>query len=260
MNEYEDKKILITGASKGLGLLVAEGYGAKGARIFATARSADLLKALVDGLQKQDQSEPDRHGFLAADLLDTDAVSTLADTVLSAMGTPDIIIHCMGGGYGFHDPLLAAEQLDKLFGVNVKAGAEINRLLVPAMTENGGGYILHVGSAASTQAIASTGYNTVKAALAAYVRSLGNELAAGNVIVTGILPGGFFAPDNSFRRMEADKPDVLQKFIDERLPRGFMADGAEILPLIYFLTSPGASMMAGSCIPIDAGESRAYAK
>jgi len=228
--------------------------------VFATARSADLLEKLSGGLDKPTGSGVDWHGFLAADLLDIGAVSSLVEGVLAAMGAPDIIVHCMGGGYGFRDPLLNAEQLDTLFRLNVGAGAEINRLLVPAMTEGRGGHVVHVGSTAASEAVASTGYNTVKAALAAYVRSLGNELAPGNVIVTGILPGGFFAPDNSFRRMERDKPEILERFIDERLPRGFMADGAEILPLVYFLTGPGASMMAGSCVPIDAGESRAYTK
>ena len=260
MNDFTGKKVLVTGASKGLGRLVAEGYANGGARVFATARSADKLETLVNALHKPVDADTDWHAVMAADLSDTDIVSPLAASILASMGAPDIIVHCMGGGYGFRDPLLSAQQLDTLFRINVGAGAEINRLLIPTMTENGGGYVVHVGSTASSGAVASTGYNTVKAALAAYVRSLGNELASGNVIATGILPGGFFAPENSFRRMEAEKPEILERFIDERLPRGFMADGKEILPLIYFLTSPGASMMAGSCIPIDAGESHAFTK
>ncbi len=260
MGDYKNKKILVTGASRGLGRLVAQGYGRQGARIFATARSEDMLAELVGGLEKPAGSGTRRHHFLAMDMLDADAAANLAEAVLAAIGAPDIIVHCMGGGFGFRDPLPSADQLDRLFRANIGAAAEINRLLIPAMTGDGGGHVLHVGSTAAVEAVASTGYNTVKAALAAYVRSLGNELASGNVIVTGILPGGFFAPDNSFRRMQRDKPEVLKRFIAERLPRGFMADGAEILPLIYFLTGPGASMMSGSCVPIDAGESRAYAK
>ena len=99
----------------------------------------------------------------------------------------------------------------------------------------------------------------MKAALAAYVRSLGREYASTGVVVTGILPGAFYAPGNSWRRLEADKPEVVEKFVAERLPRGHIAEAEELLPMLFLLTGPGAAMMAGTCIAIDAGESRAYA-
>ena len=122
-----------------------------------------------------------------------------------------------------------------------------------------GGYVVHVGSTTSKEAIGSVGYNTVKAALAAYVRSLGRQLACTNVIVTGILPGAFTAPGNSWQRMiDRGEKQVMDDFIRERLPRGVMPDAGELLALIFLLTGPGASMMAGSCVPIDAGESFAY--
>ena len=254
-NEHTDKKVLITGASKGLGRLAALGFAERGSCIFATARSEDRLSDLKEQLASQE-----KHHIKAADLTDPEAVPVLCNQVRDAFGAPDIILHCMGGGYGFRDALLTQDQLETLFRVNLSAGASLNHHLIPDMTAAGGGFVVHVGSTAATEAIASTGYNTVKAALAAYVRSLGNELASSNVVLTGIHPGGFFAPENPFRRMQRDKPEVLEKFIAERLPRGYMAEGEEILPLLYFLTGPGASMMAGSCVPIDAGESRAYAE
>jgi len=253
MEHHKGKKVLITGASKGLGRVCAEGFAARGARIFATARSEDRLADLIASLP-----EPGRHAYHPCDLNAPANAAPLTQSVIDWDGPPDVILHCMGGGYGFREPLLTAEQLETLFRVNIVAGAEINRLLIPAMQDGGGGHVLHVGSVTSLEAVASTGYNTVKAGLAAYVRSLGNELAASNVVVTGILPGGFFAPENSFRRMQRDNPEVLEKFISERIPRGYMAEAEEMLPLIYFLTGPGASMMAGSCIAIDAGECRAY--
>ena len=110
-----------------------------------------------------------------------------------------------------------------------------------------------------TCALPIFGYNTVKAGLAAYVRSVGNALAGSNVIVTGILPGAFYGPGNAWRRMEETKPEVAAKFAAERLPRGRIAEGEEMLPLLFLLTGPGASMMAGTCVAIDAGESHAYA-
>ena len=113
------------------------------------------------------------------------------------------------------------------------------------MIERGHGHLVHVCSVASTDAVASVGYNTVRAAQAAYVRSVGNVLAASGLVVTGILPGGFRAPGNSFERLRAKAPDVVDRFIDERLPRGRLAEPEELIPLIAFLCSDVASMMGG---------------
>lgn len=250
---FHDLRILITGASKGLGSIAAQAYAERGCRVLAVGRDEKRLNELVASLP-----EPSRHSFFASDLSEVDSVPLLIDHTIKTFGTPDIILHCVGGGYGFHDPLLSWQKFELLSRVNVFAGAEINRLLVPKMEKAGGGYIIHVGSTASTHAVGSVAYNTAKAQLAAYVRSLGNALAAGKVIVTGILPGAFYAPENSWRRLDKNKPEVVEQFIEEKLPRGRIANAEEIMPLLFFLSSSGALMMAGTCIAIDAGESRAY--
>ena len=78
------------------------------------------------------------------------------------------------------------------------------------------------------------------------------------MVVTGVLPGAFYAPGNSWRRLEENKPEVVQKFIENNLPRNMIAEAEEVVPLILFLASEAASMMSGSCVPIDAGEGKAY--
>ena len=91
------------------------------------------------------------------------------------------------------------------------------------------------------------------------MRSLGRELAESGVIITGVLPGAFYAPGNSWRRLEENKPAVVKEFIKKNLPRKKIADASEIIPLVLFLVSDSASMMSGTCIPMDAGEGKAYA-
>jgi NAD(P)-dependent dehydrogenase (short-subunit alcohol dehydrogenase family) len=112
--------------------------------------------------------------------------------------------------------------LDTLYKVNIGVAAEINRLNVPGMVEKRYGRLVHVGSIASQEATASVGYNTVKSALAAYVRSLGRELAESSVVASGILPGAFYAPENSWERLKATKPEVVKEFIEKNLPRELM--------------------------------------
>lgn len=217
-------------------------------------RNAEKLRAL-----RQAFPAPDSHQIFAGDLTSPEICQDLVNRAIKFLGGLDVIVHVAGGGYGFRDPLLTWDQMNTLFQVNLASAAEINRFAIPEMVKQQSGYVVHVGSVASQEAAASVGYNTVKSALAAYVRSLGREFASAGVIVTGILPGAFYAPDNSWRRLEANKPEVVQDFIQKNLPRKKIAEAEEIVPLILFLASDSASMMSGSCVPIDAGEGKAYA-
>jgi 3-oxoacyl-[acyl-carrier protein] reductase len=252
--EFQDKNILITGASKGLGYFCAQAFEKQGARLVMAARSLDKLEKL-----KVSFSDPAKHLVFADDLVEQKNIENLVSKGLEHSGEFDIVLHVLGGGYGFRDPLLTWEQLETLYRVNVGVAAEINRLVAPEMVKKKAGRLVHVGSIASQEATASVGYNTVKSALAAYVRSLGRELAESGVVVTGILPGAFYAPENSWRRLEANKPEVVREFIEKNLPRKRIADADEVLPLIYFLAGGAASMMSGCCVPIDAGEGKSYA-
>jgi len=251
--EFQEKRILITGASKGLGYICAQEFEKQGAQLVMVARSSSKLEQL-----KNTFSNPANHLVFSADLLNHDSIQSLVKKGLEHSGGFDIVLHILGGGYGFRDPLITWEQLDTLFKVNVSVAAEINRLIVPGMVEKKYGRLVHVGSIASQEATASVGYNTVKSALASYVRSLGRELAESKVVASGILPGAFYAPGNSWERLKATKPEVVKKFIEKNLPRKKIADADEVLPLIFFLASESASMMSGCCVPIDAGEGKSY--
>jgi len=253
MSDLEGKKILITGASRGLGALCARAFSGMGAELALLARSKELLAAVARSCD-----QPDRHTVVAVDLLDLQAIAGAVNEATSFLGQIDVVLHVAGGGLGLREPLLEAADLVKLFTLNVAAAAEINRLVVPAMQKRAQGNLVHVGSIAGREAVASVGYNTAKTALSAYVRSLGNELARSSLVVTGIQPGGFLAPDNSWERLSKDKPNVVDQFVQQRLPRGRLAQAAELVPLLAFLCSNAASMMAGCMVPIDAGEGKTY--
>ena len=81
------------------------------------------------------------------------------------LGGIDIIIHALGGGYGFKEPLLSWEQFTMLHQVNFSAAAEINRLLIPEMSQRQAGNVVHICSVSSQEATGSVGYNTIKAHL-----------------------------------------------------------------------------------------------
>ena len=243
----------MTGASRGLGWDCSIELAGQGARLVCSGRNKEKLDELKAALPN-----PDKHMIFSGDLVDPKVIGELVLKGKEFLGGIEIVLHVLGGGYGFSDPMLSWEQIELLHKINLYAGAEINRLALPVMIDDHSGTIIHVGSIASQEAVGSVGYNTVKAALAAYVRSLGREMASSGIIVTGILPGGFTAPGNAMIRLQENKPEVYDSFIKERLPRKKMGSVTEIIPLICLLASGGGSMMSGCCVPIDAGEGTAY--
>lgn len=248
-----NKKIIITGASRGLGSVCAKALAEEGTCLVLMARSEKELEKIRDSCKN-----PKEHLSIAVDLTDMGKLHTAIRRAKEFLGEIDVVLHIVGGGLGLRDPLLNSDDLVKLFILNVGVAAEINRLVLPEMMKRKSGNLVHVASIASSETTASVGYNTVKAALAAYVRSLGREIASAGVVATGILPGGFYAPGNSWERLKAKKPEVVKKFIKERLPRGFLGKAEEIVPMILLLCSDVVSMMGGCLVPIDAGEGRTY--
>ena len=240
------RKVLITGASRGLGAVVARAFSEDSELILMARDESELEKVRLTC------KNPSLHKVIPVDFL------KMEKFVWSEQKPLDVVIHCAGGGLGMRGPFISSGALWELFMVNLGAAADINRFLSLYMKEQKRGYIIHVCSIASGEAIGSAGYNTVKAALAAYVRSLGRELAPYGVVVSGIAPGGFIANGNAMERLARSNPVAYLEFANKRLPRGFMGRAEELVPLIRLLTSPEGSMMGGCVVPIDAGEGRYY--
>lgn len=220
-------RLLITGASRGLGAVAADYF-----------KDYDILLMSRSGIADSP------HKVIGADFKDWQTI--------------DCVLHTAGGGMGLRHPILQAGELYKLFRLNIGDSVEVNQRVLPHMKERKQGRIVHVCSIASGEALGSVGYNTVKGALAAYVRSLGREMAPFGIVVSGIAPGAFQCAGNAMDRLERQSPHVHREFVEERLPRGVMGRAEELLPVIRLLLSEEASMMGGTVIAVDAGEGRYY--
>lgn len=253
MIDLKGKKIIVTGASKGLGAVAAPVLAKAGAHLVLIARDLEKLSTVKSACDNSHY-----HLCLSMDFFDLANISQSILKAIDFLGQVDCVLHVAGGGLGFRSEILEHAELTKLFNLNIAAAAEINRLVIPKMRQQKSGNLVHVGSIASFEAAGSVGYNTVKAALAAYVRSLGREVAGDGIIATGIMPGGFLAPENAMERLKNNKPEVYENFIKDRLPRKRMGLAEEIMPLLTFLCSNQAGMMSGCMVPIDAAEGRSY--
>lgn len=248
---FEGKNILITGASKGLGAVISNHFGMKGARLSLMARSKGKLESIVASLPNQAL-----HSCIAVDFLNSDGLLKALDKISDTHF--DIIIHCAGGGMGFGENLLTSEDLTKVFKLNIGVAAEINRMFAPSMIKNKKGNIIHIGSVSGKEVTASVSYGTIKAALAGYVKSVGRKLAVDNVIACGIVPGGFYAPENAMWRFQTHNPDGYKEYIEKNVPNQRMPLAEDFLPIIELLCSEKASPFASCLVPIDGGQSISF--
>ena len=249
---FKDKRVLITGASKGLGKAAANAFEKKGARLALVARSDDKLAAL-----KKSFDDPGKHLVFNLDLLDSTNIKKLTSDVIKKWDGVDVILHCIGGSLGVNETLVDWEDFVKCLKGNIGIASEINRYLTPGMREQGFGSIIHVGSIVSAEARGSVPYNTSKAAISGYVRSLGKELAEHGIVVSGILPGAFYGDDNAMFRYEYYKSEEYQEFV-KSLPQGRMPIADEYVPMLFLLANPESKIMSGSLISMDGAQGQAY--
>jgi len=251
--EFFDKRIIITGASRGLGAAACKALAERGAKLAMLSRS----KKEMDILRKKMKNSKN-HIAIKVDLISNNKIKEAIKKAKKFLKKVDIILHIAGGGLGLKDHLIKDKDLKTLLQINLGAAAEINRLVVESKSKTSSLKLIHIGSIASYEAVGSVGYNVAKSALAAYVRSLGRELYKKKVIVSGILPGGFIAPGNAMERLKTKNIKDYNNFIKQRIPRASMGNVDDILPIILFLCSRHSSMMGGCLIPIDGGEGKAY--
>tara|TARA_B100000787_G_scaffold92533_1_gene68320 strand:+ start:394 stop:1137 length:744 start_codon:yes stop_codon:yes gene_type:complete len=244
------KKIIIIGASKGLGQAAAIWFSKLDYKIALLSRSHLNLEKV-----RKKCKNSKLHISLEINLLDISTIKKSINRAIKFLNGVDVVLHAAGGGLGLKENLISANDFLKLLNLNILSAVEINRLIIPKMKK---GNIIHVGSIASYESVGSVGYNSAKATITAYVKTLGRELSKKNIIMTGILPGGFMAPENAMHRLKKNNKKAFNDFIKNRLPRKKMGNTNEIMPIIEFLASKNAGMMSGCLIPMDGGEGKSY--
>ena len=195
--EFINKKIIVTGASRGLGAMLCKALAERGAKLAMLSRSKKEMNKLISNMKN-----PSNHVSINVNLLKNKQIVEAIKKAKKFLKNIDIVLHVAGGGFGLKDALVKENDLKLLFQANLGAAAEINRLIVRDKVKQKTLRLIHVGSTASIEAVGSVGYNVVKSALAGYVRSLGRKLIKNKVIVTGILPGGFIAQGNAMERLK----------------------------------------------------------
>ncbi|MFD3703508.1 SDR family NAD(P)-dependent oxidoreductase [Nocardia sp. NPDC058658] len=180
---------LVTGASRGMGVLIARALAERGVNLALVARSADALEGVARTLREETDV---RVSTFAADLADTAALPEVWARVEAELGSVDILVNNAGLEGAQHFPEASVEDLAQMVAVNLTAPMILTRLVIPGMIERGRGHVVNIASIAGLLPSAyEEPYNASKFGLVGFTRSLrlSAEDAGWGVGASAVCPG-----------------------------------------------------------------------
>lgn len=242
----EDKVVLITGATRGLGWAMAEAMTQAGARVTLCGRDQEALNERVTSLHANGAAARG----IAFDVRDYGAAEAAVESVVEAEGRLDVLVN--NAGVQHRQPLteLADEDWNRIIETNLTSCFVLARAAAPHMIARGEGRIINTASIMGPLARPTVAaYVAAKGGLAALTRALAVELGPRGINCNAIAPG-FFVTD--MNKALVEDPDFTA-FVEGRVPLGRWGQPREIAGAAVFLASPAASYINGHVLFVDGG-------
>ncbi len=242
------KVALVTGASRGLGLQMAEALGEMGARLAITARKTQELEEAAAHLVERGCEVLPVTGNLSED----GAVPALVDAVLGSYGTIDILVNNAGASWGAPAEDYPDEAWHKVMDLNINAlfflSREVGRR---AMIPRRSGKIINIASVSglggNPPGVHTIAYNTSKGAVVNFTRALAAEWGRYNINVNAICPGFFRS------RMSRGLLDKLEPQVISATPLQCIGGEQDLQGAVVFLASEASRHVTGQYLAVDGG-------
>ena len=243
--KVEGQVAVVTGAGRGIGEAAAVALAECGADVVIASRTQSQLDEVVAAVEERGR----RCVTLAADLMDLDAVASLAQLALESFGRLDILVNNVGGTIPL--PLLdtTTDYLEEAFHFNVATAHALITAAVPVMLESGGGSIVNISS--SMGRISGRGfaaYGTAKAAMAHYTRLAAKDLAP-RIRVNAIAVG---STATSALEIVTSTPE-LKAEMEAATPLGRIGEVEDVAAAVVYLASDAGSYLTGKVLEVDGG-------
>ncbi len=242
------KVALVTGGSRGIGEMIAEGYVASGVRTYISSRKAAACTATAERLSKQGECIA-----IPADLSTLDGVTHLANEIKAREGQLDILVNNAGATWGAPLEEFPERGWDKVMDINVKGPFFLTQALLPllegAASPGDPARIINVGSidGLNVNKLGTYSYGPSKAAIHHLTRTLASHLAERNITANAIAPGPFPS------KMTAGIAETMGEEIRRNVPLKRWGEPADMAGAAIYLASKAGAYVSGAVIPVDGG-------
>jgi 3-oxoacyl-[acyl-carrier protein] reductase len=241
MGRFDDKVVVVTGASRGIGRQIAVAFAAEGAKVACVATTEAAAKATADIIG-------DTARAYACDVSDTPSVEALFSKVIEELGTPAVLVNNAGITRDTLILRMKDEDWDRVMAVNLKGAFLCTRTVAKAMMKARYGRIINVSSiVGQTGQAGQANYAASKAGLFGLTKSVAKEFGSRGITCNAIAPG-FIETD-----MTNDLPAEFKEHVAKNAPAGRLGKPSDIAPAILFLASEDAGYITGQTLTIDGG-------
>ncbi|MBA8824232.1 NAD(P)-dependent dehydrogenase (short-subunit alcohol dehydrogenase family) [Saccharopolyspora lacisalsi] len=248
--DVSGRTVVVTGGSRGIGLMIARGFVEAGATVVISSRKAEACQQAADELSASGTcvAHP-------ADLSTQDGIASLTERVRELSSRVDVLVNNAGATWGAPIDEFPDSGFDKVFDVNVKAIFALTQQLLPqlraASSAEDPARVINIGSVDGIAVSASDNfsYGASKAAVHMLTRKLASVTATDGITVNAIAPGPF---PSKMMAHALDDPEHRSEIVD-RIPLGRPGAPEDIAGTAVFLASRAGAYLTGTVIPVDGG-------
>ena len=244
MTKLQDKVVLVTGASRGIGRAIAEKLGQEGALVVGTATSdsgADNISAYL--------SEAGITGKgMCLNVTDADSIKTVLKAITDEYGAVNILVNNAGITRDNLLMMMKDEQWDDIITTNLTSIFRLSKAVIRSMMKARSGRIINIGSVVGlTGNPGQTNYSAAKAGILGFTKSLAREIGSRNITVNTVAPG--FIDTDMTRELPEEQRDALI----QQIPLNKLGAAEDIANAVSFLASDEASYITGETINVNGG-------
>ncbi len=257
MTAEDQRTILVTGATSGIGLAVTELFSRQGHRVFACARDCDAVTGLVKRLREESLDVSGQ----SCDVTSVPQIRELVQATVRQHGPIDVLVNNAGRNGGGVTAEISDELWDTVLATNLSSVFRVTRQVLTdgGMRGRGWARIINIASTGGKQGVVlGAPYSASKHGVVGFTKALGLELAATGITVNAVCPGYVETPMAArVRRGYADfwgiSEDAVRERFEAKIPLGRYTTAQEVAALVGYLASPNADAVTAQAINVCGG-------
>lgn len=245
MREFQDKIVVVTGGTRGIGLAVSRRFAAAGARVVAAYRENDAAAAR---LVEESRDLPGTVSVMRTDVTSHEGAISLMERAAQGSGRIDVLVNNAGIIRDGFLAMMADDDWEAVIRGNLAPLFHCSKWGVRKMIGNRRGAIVNLSSiSAITGTAGQTNYAASKGAVASFTKSLARELGPMGIRVNAVAPGLI-----DTEMIDGIKEELVGKIVASA-SLGRLGTAAEVADAVAFLASDRAAYITGHCLVVDGG-------